>query len=404
MSHPTFIWITALASLGAFACSAGDSGGSGSTGLEENALTSAGQDLRAAAPSYVTLRRDLRRCASPLCGGFFAAAVNQDTLRCADGSRSAECYVADLDLSALGLSEEQQATLQNEASSLLLLGQIRSIRTVAGRLGELAVSEAWRGHPGVTPSGRFFRARNDGIVCITSPCLSFSAELLNRQEPSVKLAEIDLSAVSNDPSAAFEQLNADDGLLLAGRRTTVTGPAGSARGLRASEFYLPFVAQPQSCGSRRSVDCGEGNFCNFPVAAVCGSFDAPGVCEPIPDACFELFAPVCGCDGETYSNSCFAASAGVSVFAPGECQPPAPQACGSRGLPQCDDGSFCSFPAEANCGRADAPGTCTVRSQICPFIFKPVCGCDGQTYSNSCSASSAGVSVEHEGACGAAAP
>jgi len=321
MSHPAFIWITAFASLGAVACSAGDPGSAGS---EENAVSSAGQDLRAAAPSYVTLRRDLRRCASPLCGGFFAAAVNQDRLRCADGSRSAECYVADLDLSALGLSEEQQATLQNEATSLLLLGQIRSIRTVAGRLGELTVSEAWQGHPGVTPSGRFFRARNDGIVCITSPCLSFSAQLLNRQEPSVKLAEIDLSAVSADPSAAFEQLSAADGLLLAARRTTVTGPAGSARGLRASEFYLPFVAQPQSCGS--------------------------------------------------------------------------------RGLPQCDDGSFCSFPAQANCGRADAPGECTVRPQICPFIFKPVCGCDGQTYSNSCSASSAGVSVEHDGACGAAAP
>jgi len=71
-------------------------------GSEENAITSAGQDLRAATPSYVTLRRDLRRCASPLCGGFFVDAVNQDSLRCADGSRSAECYVADLELSALG--------------------------------------------------------------------------------------------------------------------------------------------------------------------------------------------------------------------------------------------------------------------------------------------------------------
>jgi hypothetical protein len=324
MSNSAFIWITAFASLGAFACSAGDI--DGSVGSEENAITSTGQDLRAAPPSYVTLRRDLRRCASPLCGGFFVDAVNQDTLRCADGSRSAECYVADLDLSALGLSDEQQGTLQDEAASFLLLGQVRSIRTVAGRLGELAVSEAWQGHPGVTPSGRFFRARNDGIVCITSPCLSFSAELLNRQAPSVKLAGIDLSAVSDDPSAAFEQLSATDGLLLAGRRTTVTGPAGSARGLLASEFYLPFVAQP------------------------------------------------------------------------------AAQACGSRGLPQCDDGSFCSFPPEANCGRADAPGECTQRAEICTFIFRPVCGCDGTTYSNSCIASSAGVSVEHDGACEATVP
>jgi len=40
---------------------------------------------------------------------------------------------------------------------------------------------------------------------------------VERQELSVKIAEIDLSAVSDDPSAAFEQLSATDGLLLAGR-------------------------------------------------------------------------------------------------------------------------------------------------------------------------------------------
>jgi hypothetical protein len=399
MPNPTFIWITALAGLGAFACSAGDvDTGSDQLGSEAAAVTSAGQDLRAAAPSYVTLRRDLRRCASPLCGGFFVAAVNQDSLRCADGRRSAECYVADLDLSALALSDEQQATVQSNATTFLLLGQIRAIQTVAGRLGELAVSEAWQGHPDVTPSGQFFRARNDGIVCITSPCLSFSAELLNRQAPSVKIADIDLSRVSDDPSAAFEQLSAADGLLLAARRTTVTGPAGSARGLRASEFYLPFVAQSQACGSRGQTQCGDGSFCNFPPEAACGSFDAPGVCEPIPDLCFEIFAPVCGCDGQTYVNSCFAANAGVSVFAQGECAPPV-QACGSRGLGQCDEGSFCSFPPEANCGRSDAPGECAVRPEFCIQIFKPVCGCDGETYSNSCSASAAGVSVEHDGSC-----
>jgi len=39
------------------------------------------------------------------------------------------------------------------------------------------------------------------------------------------------------------------------------------------------------------------------------------------------------------------------------------------------------------------------RSRICPFIFKPVCGCDGNTYGNACAANGAGVSIEHQGAC-----
>jgi hypothetical protein len=396
MSPSSFLWITALASLGSFACSAGDVEPSAS---EEAAVSTSAQDLRSAAPSYVTVRRDLRRCASPLCGGFFVDAVNQATLRCADGSRAAECYVFDLDLSALGLSADQEATLRGSPDSFLLLGQIRPQRTVAGRLGQLGVTEAWQGHDGITPSGRFFRAHDDGIVCITSPCLSFSAELLNRSEPSFKLAEIDLSAVTDDPSAAFAQLDAADGLLLAGRRTTVTGPAGRARGLSASEFYLPFVAQQQSCGSRGQSQCADGSFCNFPVEAACGSFDAPGVCQEIPDFCPEIFLPVCGCDGNTYPNSCFAANAGVSVSAEGACEPPPPQACGSRGLGNCDDDSFCSFPAGANCGRADAPGVCVRRPELCPQIFQPVCGCDGQTYGNRCTANSARVSVEHDGAC-----
>jgi hypothetical protein len=321
MSPSSFLWIPAVAGLAAFACSAADVD---RPAAEESALSTSAQDLRAAASSYVTLRRDLRRCASPLCGGFFADAVNQDSLRCADGSRAAECYVFDLDLSALGLDADREATLRAGPEPFLLLGRIRPRRTVAGLLGQLEVSEAWQGHDGVTPSGRFFRARNDGIVCITSPCLSFSAELLNRQDSSFNVADIDLSAVSEDPSAAFAQLDTADGLLLAGRRSTVTGPAGRARALSASEFYLPFVAQQQSCGSRGQSQCAAGSFCNFPVQAACGSFDAPGVCQELPDFCPEIFAPVCGCDGNTYPNSCFAAAAGVSVEHEGACEGSAP--------------------------------------------------------------------------------
>lgn len=321
MSPSSVLRFTVLASLGSVACSAGDVGASAT---EESAVTTAAQDLRSATPSYVTLRRDLRRCASPLCGGFFVDAVNQDTLRCADGSRAAECYVFDLDLSARGLSADQEARLRGDPSTFLLLGQIRPQRTVAGRLGQLAVTEAWHGHQGITPSGRFFRARNEGIVCITNPCLSFSAELLNRNDPSFPVAEVDLSAVTDDPSAAFTQLDAQDGLLLAGRRSTVTGPAGRARGLRASEFYLPFVAEPQGCGSRGLGSCGDASFCSFPPGANCGRADAPGVCVQRPELCPQIFLPVCGCDGETYSNTCVANSAGVSVEHDGACEDAAP--------------------------------------------------------------------------------
>ncbi|MGM0943838.1 MAG: Kazal-type serine protease inhibitor family protein [Bacteroidota bacterium] len=36
-------------------------------------------------------------------------------------------------------------------------------------------------------------------------------------------------------------------------------------------------------------------------------------------ACYDIFAPVCGCDGNTYSNDCYAQSAGVLSFTQGAC-------------------------------------------------------------------------------------
>ncbi|MBX7077707.1 MAG: hypothetical protein K1X88_00885 [Nannocystaceae bacterium] len=78
---------------------------------------------------------------------------------------------------------------------------------------------------------------------------------------------------------------------------------------------------------------------------------------------------------------------------------PEGQACGGFAGLQCDDGEFCSYTAEQNCGAADQMGECLIKPEVCIALFKPVCGCDGQTYSNSCHAAGAGTSVAHEGEC-----
>ena len=74
------------------------------------------------------------------------------------------------------------------------------------------------------------------------------------------------------------------------------------------------------------------------------------------------------------------------------------QTCGGFIGIQCSGKEFCQFPPP-RCGAFDMTGQCTRVPVICPRIFRPVCGCDGKTYSNDCVRQAARVSKRHDGRC-----
>lgn len=122
-------------------------------------------------------------------------------------------------------------------------------------------------------------------------------------------------------------------------------------------------------------------------------------------ACPDVWDPVCGVDGNTYSNACYASLAGVAVAFQGACD-------GSGGGPVpigglsgarciCPVGYYCYTPP----GECDAVPVCVSNTGYeCLAVWDPVCGCDGNTHSNACYASLAGVSVAHAGECGGGGP
>ncbi len=143
--------------------------------------------------------------------------------------------------------------------------------------------------------------------------------------------------------------------------------------------------------------------------------------------CTQVYIPVCGVDGKTYSNRCAAEEQSrIKVAYEGECKknytpstsptpPPSETKADCGAIESKLKAILSTAPTDAQtlekiaylqkelalCASGSVPPPPEEYKAVCTDEYRPVCGLDGKTYQNSCQAKAAGVEgLQYEGECG----
>jgi hypothetical protein len=261
---------------------------------------------------YVVTRPDFRKCAYPMCGGFYVKAVNKTKTTCFDGTKREDCYVAAIDHSELGLvgTQDEEVGAAIRAGTVLLSAEMTELQ---GGIASLLVHKGYEAETGNAVTGTYYVLEPSGITCVKAPCPSLQAKKINGT--SVKpVTDVDFSALGLTPEQeqAFMTTVFEKNLVVAGKVSSVSSSIGTKKVLKLSEVFptVEPVAAQQLCQTDDA--CGEGQVCdhseclsNCPPDMVC-----PAVCwgacvageptpQPGPGSCVDA------CGGASPDEACY---------------------------------------------------------------------------------------------------
>jgi len=187
--------------------------------------------VKAADLFYVSVARDLRKCASPMCGGYFVTALDGKDLVCRDGTHASQCYVASLEGTVVASIEvERGVILQGKVGS-------KYYGKTLGSFGRFTASRAWQAPAIGTPSGDYY------LMSPKTSTTFFGLKLGN-----VRRRSIDAIDFAKTPESAAER----DAALAAAHTTDgpiVVGVVDKSKTLAATQLFMPVHAKTTVCGT-----------------------------------------------------------------------------------------------------------------------------------------------------------
>lgn len=204
-----------------------------------------------------TVKPDYRKCAFPMCGGWFLTPVNQYSSQLETENEAYQnsliqpnsVYVAFINYKRLGLTDKQIQELEAamHTGQALLRGTLSPTPTShkALRPQTLVVNSAWVGANKTEPVGPYLKVSSSGIMCITTPCPYYKAELINTlfsvnfDDLSFAKAELD-----REQEAQAWQAVSSTGLIMTGIKYEYQGFAGVGTGVSATKVFFAFPAKP----------------------------------------------------------------------------------------------------------------------------------------------------------------